>query len=304
MVPLKGANWLLVLRDFSQFSDPFLSTDGQLNVLRDVTRRARRTSSKALCAPYGRSFRTRGWRSAVVGGGSGDAGPVTWSIPRAAARSADGPSCRKRHVQSAGISVRGPVIVFGWQDLAILNGPPVARRASSMASPRGCTQATSRRCALPPDPGRAHRLLQGPGAESRLAPWDEQAGRHGHGADRSSAPAVAALSTSWPGVSGAGRCWPQDRGRVSHESRRGDRARCAPAALERRRGPRRSAGVSRSWAHTVTTSPSSWTALIRARSASRASSAAGAGSAAGRGAARDGGGRHRPRCCSSTIFRS
>ena len=67
------------------------------------------------------------------------------------------------------------VIVFGWQDLAILNGPPVARRNfidgfAARLYPGHIPALLRYRQIL----ARRNRLLHAAGGESRLAPWDEQ----------------------------------------------------------------------------------------------------------------------------------
>jgi DNA replication and repair protein RecF len=67
------------------------------------------------------------------------------------------------------------VIVFGWQDLAILNGAPVARRmfidgfAARLYAGHLPALLRYRRLI-----GQRNRLLQSHATAERLAPWDEQ----------------------------------------------------------------------------------------------------------------------------------
>jgi DNA replication and repair protein RecF len=88
------------------------------------------------------------------------------------------------------------VVVFGWQDLAILNGPPAARRnfidgfaarlfASHLATLLQFRQVLARR----------NRLLQTRAPEIRLAPWDEQFASVGMELVGRRRRAVAALQT-------------------------------------------------------------------------------------------------------------
>ena len=129
------------------------------------------------------------------------------------------------------------VIVFGWQDLGILNGPPAARRnfidgfaarlyASHLPALLRYRQVLARR----------NRLLQTPGAESRLAPWDEQLATIGLELIDRRRRAVAARSTElarvYPALAGARR-----KVQVAYRTSLGEAAEPAAllAALERRR---------------------------------------------------------------------
>jgi DNA replication and repair protein RecF len=99
------------------------------------------------------------------------------------------------------------VIVFGWQDLAILNGAPVARRmfvdgfAARLYPSHVPTLLRYRRVLE-----QRNRLLQSRAPAERLAPWDEQVAAVGMELIDRRRRAVAALQTElarvYPAVSG------------------------------------------------------------------------------------------------------
>jgi DNA replication and repair protein RecF len=99
------------------------------------------------------------------------------------------------------------VIVFGWQDLAILHGAPVARRmfvdgfAARLYPSHVPTLLRYRRLLE-----QRNRLLQSRAAAERLAPWDEQVAAVGMELIDRRRRAVAALQTElarvYPAVSG------------------------------------------------------------------------------------------------------
>jgi DNA replication and repair protein RecF len=99
------------------------------------------------------------------------------------------------------------VIVFGWQDLAILHGAPVARRmfvdgfAARLYPSHVPTLLRYRRLLE-----QRNRLLQGRASADRLAPWDEQVATVGMELIDRRRRAVAALQTElarvYPAVSG------------------------------------------------------------------------------------------------------
>jgi DNA replication and repair protein RecF len=99
------------------------------------------------------------------------------------------------------------VIVFGWQDLAILNGAPVARRmfvdgfAARLYPSHVPTLLRYRRLLE-----QRNRLLQSRAPAERLAPWDEQVAAVGMELIDRRRRAVAALQTElarvYPAVSG------------------------------------------------------------------------------------------------------
>lgn len=102
------------------------------------------------------------------------------------------------------------VIVFGWQDLAILNGPPAARRNfidgfAARLYPGHLPALLRYRQIL----ARRNRLLHAPGGDSRLAPWDEQLATTGMELIDRRRRAVAALATElarvYPTLAGARR---------------------------------------------------------------------------------------------------
>jgi DNA replication and repair protein RecF len=100
------------------------------------------------------------------------------------------------------------VIVFGWQDLAILHGAPVARRmfidgfAARLYAGHISALLRYRRLI-----GQRNRLLQSRATRERLAPWDEQLGEVGMELIDRRRRAVAILQTElarvYPAVSGA-----------------------------------------------------------------------------------------------------
>jgi DNA replication and repair protein RecF len=99
------------------------------------------------------------------------------------------------------------VIVFGWQDLAIPNGPPVARRmfidgfAARLYPSHMPALLRYRRLV-----GQRNRLLQARASTERLAPWDEQLASVGMELIDRRRRAVAILQTElgrvYPAVSG------------------------------------------------------------------------------------------------------
>ena len=99
--------------------------------------------------------------------------------------------------QSAGDSAPwARVIVFGWQDLAILNGVPAARRSfidgfAGRLYPGHLPALLRYRQIL----ARRNRLLQARTVEARLAPWDEQLATTGMELIDRRRRAVAALQT-------------------------------------------------------------------------------------------------------------
>jgi DNA replication and repair protein RecF len=99
------------------------------------------------------------------------------------------------------------VIVFGWQDLAILNGAPAARRAfidgfAARLYPSHLPALVRYRRLVE----QRNRLLQSRAPGDRLAPWDEQVATVGMELIDRRRRAVAALQTElarvYPAVSG------------------------------------------------------------------------------------------------------
>jgi DNA replication and repair protein RecF len=159
----------------------------------------------------GRSFRTARLADLPAWGAAaatltGDAGRAEGSrtLRRVVQRLPDG------SWQSAGESCPwARVIVFGWHDLAILNGAPAARRgfidgvaarlyASHLPALLRYRQVLARR----------NRLLQGRAAGARLAPWDAQLADLGAELIERRRRAVAALQTElgrvYPALAGGG----------------------------------------------------------------------------------------------------
>ena len=230
----------LVLRDFRNFQTLSYRPTGRLNVLTGRNAQGKTNLLEGLGVLLtGRSFRTSrladlpswGAEAATLGG---DLIHTEGSriVRRTIQRVEDGTW------QSAGdLCPWARVIVFGWQDLAILNGPPAARRGfvdgfAARLYPGHLPALLRYRQIL----ARRNRLLQGPGAESRLAPWDEQLAATGMELIDRRRRAVAALSTElarvFPTLAGSGH-----KVEVAYRTSLGEATEPAAllAALERRR---------------------------------------------------------------------
>jgi len=230
----------LVLRDFRNFQTLSYRPTGRLNVLTGRNAQGKTNLLEGLGVLLtGRSFRTSrladlpswGAEAATLGG---DLIHTEGSriVRRTIQRVEDGTW------QSAGdLCPWARVIVFGWQDLAILNGPPAARRDfidgfAARLYPGHLPALLRYRQIL----ARRNRLLQGPGAESRLAPWDEQLAATGMELIDRRRRAVAALSTElarvFPTLAGSGH-----KVEVAYRTSLGEATEPAAllAALERRR---------------------------------------------------------------------
>jgi DNA replication and repair protein RecF len=129
------------------------------------------------------------------------------------------------------------VIVFGWQDLAILNGVPAARRSfidgfAGRLYPSHIPALLRYRQIV----ARRNRLLQARTSESRLAPWDEQLAATGMELIDRRRRAVAALQTElarvYPALAGS-----RHKVEVAYRTALGEATEPAAllAALERRR---------------------------------------------------------------------
>jgi DNA replication and repair protein RecF len=230
----------LVLRDFRNYRSLSYRPSARLNVLSGRNAQGKTNLLEGLGVLLtGRSFRTSrlgelpSWGSAA----STLSGELihtegTRSVRRTIQRLEDGTW------QSAGdLCPWARVIVFGWQDLGILNGPPAARRsfidgfaarlyAGHLPALLRYRQILARR----------NRLLQTSAAESRLAPWDEQLATVGMELIDRRRRAVAALSTElarvYPALAGARR-----KVQVAYRTSLGEATEPAAllAALERRR---------------------------------------------------------------------
>jgi len=129
------------------------------------------------------------------------------------------------------------LIVFGWQDLAILNGGPAARRNfvdgfAARLYPGHLPALVRYRQIV----ARRNRLLQTHSPEARLAPWDEQLASTGMELIGRRRRAVAALQTEltrvYPALSGE-----RHKVEVAYRTSLGEATEPAAllAALERRR---------------------------------------------------------------------
>jgi len=230
----------LVLRDFRNFQTLSYRPTGRLNVLTGRNAQGKTNLLEGLGVLLtGRSFRTSrladlpswGAEAATLGGDLIHT-EGSRTVRRTIQRVEDGTW------QSAGdLCPWARVIVFGWQDLAILNGPPAARRGfvdgfAARLYPGHLPALLRYRQIL----ARRNRLLQGPGAESRLAPWDEQLAATGMELIDRRRRAVAALSTElarvFPTLAGTGH-----KVEVAYRTSLGEATEPAAllAALERRR---------------------------------------------------------------------
>jgi len=230
----------LVLRDFRNFQTLSYRPTGRLNVLTGRNAQGKTNLLEGLGVLLtGRSFRTSrladlpswGAEAATLGGDLIHT-EGSRTVRRTIQRVEDGTW------QSAGdLCPWARVIVFGWQDLAILNGPPAARRDfidgfAARLYPGHLPALLRYRQIL----ARRNRLLQGSGAESRLAPWDEQLAATGMELIDRRRRAVAALSTElarvFPTLAGTGH-----KVEVAYRTSLGEATEPAAllAALERRR---------------------------------------------------------------------
>jgi len=230
----------LVLRDFRNYRSLSYRPSARLNVLSGRNAQGKTNLLEGLGVLLtGRSFRTSrlgelpSWETAA----STLSGELihtegTRSVRRTIQRLEDGTW------QSAGdVCPWARVIVFGWQDLGILNGPPAARRnfidgfaarlyAGHLPALLRYRQILARR----------NRLLQTSDAESRLAPWNEQLATVGMELIDRRRRAVAALSTElarvYPALAGTRR-----KVQVAYRTSLGEATEPAAllAALERRR---------------------------------------------------------------------
>jgi len=230
----------LVVHDFRNFQTLSYRPTGRLNVLTGRNAQGKTNLLEGLGVLLtGRSFRTSrladlpswGAEAATLGGDLIHT-EGSRTVRRTIQRVEDGTW------QSAGdLCPWARVIVFGWQDLAILNGPPAARRGfvdgfAARLYPGHLPALLRYRQIL----ARRNRLLQGPGAESRLAPWDEQLAATGMELIDRRRRAVAALSTElarvFPTLAGSGH-----KVEVAYRTSLGEATEPAAllAALERRR---------------------------------------------------------------------
>lgn len=187
----------------------------------------------------GRSFRTA--RLADLPAWGADAAVLTGELLRS-----EGSRAMRRTIQrqeNGNWQVSGEacpwarVIVFGWQDLAILHGAPVARRlfidgfAARLYAGHLPALLRYRRLI-----GQRNRLLQSRAAADRLAPWDEQVASVGMELIGRRRRAVASLQMElarvYPAVSGQ-----QSKVQVGYRCGVGEATEAAAlvAALERAR---------------------------------------------------------------------
>jgi DNA replication and repair protein RecF len=203
----------LVLRDFRNYRSLSYRPSARLNVLSGRNAQGKTNLLEGLGVLLtGRSFRTS--RLADLPSWGADAATLggdlihtegTRSVRRTIHRLEDG----SWH-SDGDLCPWARVIVFGWQDLAILNGPPAARRNfidgfAARLYPGHIPALLRYRQIL----ARRNRLLHAPSADSRLAPWDEQLATTGMELIDRRRRAVAALSTElarvYPALAGTRR---------------------------------------------------------------------------------------------------
>lgn len=230
----------LGLRDFRNYQALSYRPSGQLNVLTGRNAQGKTNVLEAIGVLLtGRSFRTSrlgelpawGTEAAVL---SGDLVHTEGSrtVRRTLRRLEDGTW------QSAGETVEwARLIVFGWQDLAILNGVPAARRNfidgfAARLYPGHLPALLRYRQIV----ARRNRLLQSRAAETRLAPWDEQLAMTGMELIDRRRRAIAALQTElarvYPALAGE-----RQKVEVAYRTPLGEatEATALLAALDRRR---------------------------------------------------------------------
>jgi DNA replication and repair protein RecF len=230
----------LILRDFRNYQTLSYRPTGRLNVLTGRNAQGKTNLLEAIGVLLtGRSFRTSrlaelpawGAEAAVL---SGDLVHTegTRTVRRTLRRLEDGTW------QSAGDTAPwARVIVFGWQDLAILNGVPAARRNfidgfAGRLYPGHLPALLRYRQIV----ARRNRLLQTRTAEAKLAPWDEQLATTGMELIDRRRRAVAALQTElarvYPALAGD-----RPKVEVAYRTTLGEATEPAAllAALERRR---------------------------------------------------------------------
>jgi DNA replication and repair protein RecF len=230
----------LSLRDFRNYQALSFRPTGRLNVLTGRNAQGKTNLLEAVGVLLtGRSFRTSrlaelpawGAEAAVLAGDLAQR-EGSRTVRRTLRRLEDGAW------QSAGDTVPwARVIVFGWQDLAILNGMPAARRTfidgfAARLYPGHLPALLRYRQIL----ARRNRLLQGRSPDSRLAPWDEQLAVTGMELVDRRRRAVAALQTElarvYPALAGE-----RHKVEVAYRTALGEATEPAAlmAALERRR---------------------------------------------------------------------
>jgi DNA replication and repair protein RecF len=230
----------LGLRDFRNYQALSLRPTGRLNVLTGRNAQGKTNLLEAIGVLLtGRSFRTT--RLAELPAWGAEASVLSGDLVHT-----EGTRTVRRTLrcledgtwQSAGDTAPwARVIVFGWQDLAILNGVPAARRNfidgfAGRLYP-GHVPALLRYRQIV---ARRNRLLQARTAESRLAPWDEQLATTGMELIDRRRRAVAALQTElarvYPALAGE-----RHKVEVAYRTALGEATEPAAllAAIERRR---------------------------------------------------------------------
>ena len=230
----------LGLRDFRNYQALSYRPTGRLNVLTGRNAQGKTNLLEAIGVLLtGRSFRTS--RLAELPSWGTEAAVLTGELVHA-----DGSRTLRRTVrrledgswQSAGDTAPwARVIAFGWQDLAVLNGVPAARRNfidgfAGRLYPGHIPALLRYRQIV----ARRNRLLQTRAVESRLAPWDEQLAATGMELIDRRRRAVAALQTElarvYPALAGD-----RHKVEVAYRSALGEATEPSAllAALERRR---------------------------------------------------------------------
>jgi DNA replication and repair protein RecF len=231
----------VILRDFRNYRSLTYHPSARINLLTGRNAQGKTNVLEGIgVLVTGRSFRTPrladlptwGTAGASVGGELVHTAEGTRSVRRTISQREDGAW------QSAGDGCPwARVIVFGWQDLAILNGPPAARRnfVDGFAA-RLYTSHVPALLRYRQILARRNRLLHERAPQSRLTPWDEQLATTGMELIDRRRRAVAALSTElarvYPALAGE-----RHKVGVSYRTALGEATEPAAllAALERRR---------------------------------------------------------------------
>ena len=190
----------MILREFRNYRSLTYQPAARTNLLTGHNAQGKTNLLEAVGVLLtGRSFRTPrladlptwGTTAAALSGDLVHTAEGTRSVRRSIRQLEDG------SWESAGdICPWAKVIAFGWQDLAILNGPPAARRSfvdgfAARLYPSHVPALLRYRQIL----ARRNRLLQEGAPQSRLAPWDEQLATTGMELIDRRRRAVAALAT-------------------------------------------------------------------------------------------------------------
>jgi DNA replication and repair protein RecF len=200
------------LLDFRNYPTLSYRPEARVNLLTGRNAQGKTNLLEALAVILtGRSFRTT--RLAELPRWGTEAAALTGELQRLEGSRTVRRTAQRQDGGSWQVSGEGcpwaRVIVFGWQDLAILNGAPAARRAfldgfAARLYPSHLPALLRYRRLLE----QRNRLLQARAASDRLGPWDEQAALVGMELIDRRRRAVAVLQTElarvYPALAGPG----------------------------------------------------------------------------------------------------